>query len=72
MSNQAQMKALAREALKLVKDRAPSIVNERIVPQMLDEIADYTGELMGKLTNLPPDNDIGPQTRAALNAEFAV
>ena len=58
MSNQAQMKALAREALKLVKDRAPSIVNERIVPQMLDEIADYTGELMGKLTNLPPDNDI--------------
>ena len=46
MSNQAQMKALAREALKLVKDRAPSKVNERIVPQMLDEIADYTGELM--------------------------
>lgn len=52
------MKALAREALRLVKEKAPSIANERIVPPMLDEIADYTGELMGKLTNLPADDEM--------------
>lgn len=51
------MKALAREALNLVKDRAPSIVDERILPQMLDEVASYTGDIMGKLTNLPADDD---------------
>ena len=55
---QAQMKALAKEALELVKSKAPSIVSERIVPQMLDEIADYTGDLMGKLTNMPADEEI--------------
>ncbi len=57
MKTQAQMKALAREALKLVKDRAPSIVDERILPEALDEVAHYTGELMGKLTNLDAEDD---------------
>lgn len=51
------MKTLAREALKLVKERAPSIVDERIIPQMLDEVADYTGDIMGKLTNLDAENE---------------
>ena len=57
MKTQAQMKALAREALELIKSRAPSIVDERIVPQMLDEVASYTGDLMGKLTNLDAEDD---------------
>ncbi len=52
-----KMRLLAREALKLAKDRAPAIVDERILPPMLDEVADYVGELMGKLTNLPPENE---------------
>ncbi len=52
-----KLKILSREALALTKDRAPAIVDERILPQVLDEVADYTGELMGKLTNLPPDNE---------------
>ena len=43
--------------LELVKSRAPSIVDERIVPQMLDEVASYTGDIMGKLTNLNADDD---------------
>ena len=51
------MRLLAREALKLAKDRAPAIVDERILPPMLDEIADYVGELMGKLTNLDAENE---------------
>ena len=51
------MKALAREALELVKSRAPSIVDERIIPQALDEVASYTGDIMGKLTNLEADDD---------------
>lgn len=54
---QAKTRTLAKEALKLVKSRAPSIVNERIIPQMLDEVAEYTGDIMGKLANLPADDD---------------
>jgi len=57
MKAQEQMRALAREALELAKSRAPSIVDERIVPQMLDEVASYTGDIMGKLTNLDAEND---------------
>jgi len=51
------MKALAREALKLVKDKAPAIVDERILAHMLDEVAEFTGDIMGKLTNLDAEND---------------
>lgn len=51
------MKVLAREALKLVKDKAPAIVDERIILEALDEVAHYTGELMGKLTNLDAEDD---------------
>lgn len=51
------MRLLAREALAVTKDRAPAIVSERILPTVFDEISDYVGEIMGKLTNLPPENE---------------
>ena len=51
------MKTLAREALKLVKDKAPAIVDEQILAHMLDEVAEFTGDIMGKLTNLDGEND---------------
>lgn len=57
MTNQTQMRALAREALKLVKAKAPAIVDERILAQALDEVAEYTADIMGKLTNLDAEND---------------
>ncbi len=56
-SKQEQMKTLAREALKLVKDRAPAIVDEQILAHMLDEVAEFTGDIMDKLTNMPADDD---------------
>ncbi len=59
MQTQAQMKVLAREALKLVKDRAPAIVEEQILARALDEVAEFTGDIMGKLTNLDAENDKG-------------
>lgn len=52
-----KMRLLAREALAVTKDRAPAIVSERILPTVFDEISDYVGEIMGKLTNLPPENE---------------
>ena len=57
--SQEKMKTLSREAVKLVKDRAPGIVEERILAQAFDEVAEYTGELMGKLTNLDAENEKG-------------
>ena len=57
MPNKAQMKALAREALKLVEDRAPAIVDERILAETFDQVAEYTGELMGKLTNIDAEDE---------------
>lgn len=51
------MKALAREALKLVEDRAPAIVDERILGEMFDQVADYTGDLMGKLTHIDAEDE---------------
>ena len=57
MADQQKMRTLAREALKLGKEKAPAIVDERILPPALDEIAQYTGDLMGKLTNLDADDD---------------
>lgn len=43
--------------MKLVKDRAPAIVDERILPEMFDEVASYTGDLMGKLTNIDAEDE---------------
>ena len=46
-----------QEIKRLLKDRAPSIVDERILPETLDNIAEWMGELMGKLTTLDPEAD---------------
>lgn len=55
--SQEKMRTLSREAVKLVKDKAPAIVDEMILPHMLDEVAEFTGDIMGKLTNLDAEND---------------
>jgi hypothetical protein len=55
---QQKLRILAREAKKLGEDRAPSVVDERILPPALDEIANYAGDLMGKLTNLDAEDNI--------------
>jgi len=57
MTTQEKTKALAREALKLVKEKAPAIVDEQILAHMLDEVAEFTGDIMGKLTNIDADNE---------------
>jgi len=57
MTTQEKTKALAREALKLVKEKAPAIVDEQILAHMLDEVAEFTGDIMGKLTNVDADNE---------------
>ena len=46
-------KALRQEVKEMVfSKRLQDIVTERILPEALDEIANWTGELMGKLTVL--------------------
>lgn len=46
-------KALKQEVKEMVlSKRLQDIVAERILPEALDEIANWTGELMGKLTVL--------------------
>lgn len=54
---QAKMRTLAREALRAVKAKAPAIVDEQILAHMLDEVAEFTGDIMGKLTNIDADDD---------------
>lgn len=56
MTKKAQMKILAREARKLVKDKAPAIVDEQILMHIFDEVAEFTGDIMGKLTNLDAED----------------
>lgn len=51
------MRTLSREAVRLVKDKAPAIVDEQILAHMLDEVAEFTGNIMGKLTNLDAENE---------------
>lgn len=41
-----------QEAKKIVKERAKSIVAERIVAETLDMVAEWTGEVMGKMTTI--------------------
>lgn len=48
-----------QEIKRILRDRATSIVDERIVPETLDAIAEWTGELMGKLTTL----EVGDQKK---------
>jgi len=45
-----------QEIKRILRDRATSIVDERIVPETLDAIAEWTGELMGKLTTVDSQN----------------
>lgn len=45
-------KVLRDEIKDILFQRAESIVDERIIPEMLDEIANWSGELMGKLVTL--------------------
>jgi hypothetical protein len=59
MTKKDQMKVLAREARRLVKDRAPAIVDEQILTHLFDELADYTGDIMGKLTTLAAEDSEG-------------
>lgn len=51
------MKILARESLKLVKAKSPAIVDEQILAHVLDEVAEFTGDIMGKLTNLDAEDE---------------
>ena len=44
-----------QEIRVLLKDRAPSIISERIILETLDNIGDWMGELLGKLTTLDPE-----------------
>lgn len=48
-------KVLKQEIKDILFQRAQSIVAERVIPQALDDIADWTGELMGKLVTLDVD-----------------
>jgi len=54
---QTKMRTLAREAKTLVESKAPAIVDEQILAHMFDEVAEFTGDIMGKLTNLDADDD---------------
>lgn len=45
-----------QEIKRILRDRATSIVDERIVSETLDAIAEWTGELMGKLTTVDSQN----------------
>jgi predicted nuclease of restriction endonuclease-like RecB superfamily len=45
-----------QEIKRLLRNRATSIVDERIIPETLDSIAEWTGELMGKLTTLDSED----------------
>ncbi len=56
--SQTKMKTLAREALQAVKDKAWRNVEEMIIPHLLDEVAEFTGDIMGKLTNIDAEDDM--------------
>lgn len=45
-----------QEIRLLLKERASSIVDERILPELLDNIGEWMGELLGKLSTLPAES----------------
>lgn len=45
------------EARKIAKASAESIVDERIIPKVLDEIGYWVGELMGKMNNIDAEKE---------------
>lgn len=46
----AQMKKSIDKEIRAMRSRITDIVKNRIADQILDDLADETGELMGKLT----------------------
>jgi hypothetical protein len=38
-------------------EKAPAIVDEQILAHAFDEVAEFTGDLMGKLTNVDAENE---------------
>jgi len=46
-----------QEIAKIIRKRIPSVVEERVLPPMLDEVAEWSGELAGKLTTLSADDE---------------
>lgn len=46
-----------QEIRLLLNERASSIVDERILPELLDNIGDWMGELLGKLSTLPAESN---------------
>jgi hypothetical protein len=57
MPTQAQYRILSKEAVKLVEAKAPAIVDEQILAHMLDEVAEFTGDIMGKLTTIDAEDE---------------
>jgi hypothetical protein len=47
---------LSKEALKLVLEKAPAIVDEHIIAHAFDEVAEFTGDLMGRLTQIDAED----------------
>jgi len=45
----------------LVKDKAPAIVDEQILVHLWDELAEFTGDIMGKLTTLAAEDKEGSE-----------
>ena len=54
MPNKEQMTALAREAFNLVKEKAPTMVDE-IISDALDQVAIFSAELLTQLSYVPDD-----------------
>ena len=46
----AQMKQVIDKEIRAMRSRITDIVKNRIADQILDDLSDETGELMGKLT----------------------
>lgn len=54
---QAQMRTLAREALQAVKDKAWSNVEEIIIPHLLEQVSEFTTDIMSTLTNIDVEDE---------------
>lgn len=46
-----------QEIKNISKKRIPSVVEEQILPEMLDNLADWSGELVGKLATLSAEDE---------------
>ncbi len=48
---------IKQEVKKLLQQRAVSIVDERIIPETLDRVIEWTDELLRDTPSLDPNND---------------